>query len=154
MDLELPQELHLSVDDDEKFQLSWMLKHPVFDKDRELAEAEEARDPQLGTKPRGKKQRRSPAAWELPLPEQEIDLHGYTAEEAAAAIEDMMEAMQRAGMSVLRVIHGGGNPAYGNVKKIIDRRVRSVWKGRVLLYKTEPDNAGSSIMKFAMPRPK
>lgn len=142
------------MNDDEKFQLAWMMSHPVRNKDREQAEAEEAAKPQLRLKQKGKKQRRSPAAWELPPPEQEIDLHGYTAEEAAAAIEDMMEAMQRAGMSVLRVIHGGGNPAYGNVKKIVDRRVRSEWKGKVLLYKTEPDNAGSSIMKFAPPRQK
>jgi hypothetical protein len=58
-----------------------------------------------------------------------------------------------AGLSVLRVIHGGGDPEYGNVKRIIDRKVRSEWKNRVVFYKVEPDNAGSSIMKIGKPRP-
>ena len=58
-----------------------------------------------------------------------------------------------AGLSVLRVIHGGGNPEYGNVKRIIDRKVRSEWKNRVIFYKVEPDNAGSSIMKIGKPHP-
>ena len=56
------------------------------------------------------KPRKNPAAWNFPEPEEEIDLHGYVAEEAAAAVENLMEGMKRAGLSVLRIIHGGGNP--------------------------------------------
>ena len=64
----------------------------------------------------------------------------------------MRDDLLIAGLSVLRVIHGGGNPEYGNVKRIIDRKVRSEWKNRVVFYKVEPDNAGSSIMKIGKPR--
>ena len=49
----------------------------VIDKDKEMqkaAEAEAAARPARA--PRGRKMRRSPAAWELPMPEDEIDLHG------------------------------------------------------------------------------
>lgn len=137
--------------EDELIQLQWMMNHHVFDKDYiEKTQAEEERKLEE-QKRKEKKFRRSPASWDLPLPEQEIDLHGYTAEEAAASIEEMMDAMTRAGMTVLRVIHGGGNPEYGNVKHIVDRKVRSEWKGRILFYKTEPDNAGASILKLLKP---
>ena len=96
--------------------------------------------------------RRSPSAWELPVPEDEIDLHGMTADEAAEAVERRIDDLLIAGLKVLRVIHGGGNPEYGNVKRIIDRKVRSEWKNRVVFYKVEPDNAGSSIMKIGHPQ--
>ena len=87
------------------------------------------------------------------MPEDEIDLHGFTADEAAEAVERRIDDLLIAGLSVLRVIHGGGNPEYGNVKHIIDRKVRSEWKNKVVFYKVEPDNAGSSIMKIGKPRP-
>ena len=77
-----------------------------------------------------------------------------TADEAAEAVERRMSQMSIAGLSVLRVIHGGGNPAYGNVKKIIDRKVRSEWRNRVVFYRTEIENAGSSILKIGKPAPK
>ena len=64
---------------------------------------------------------------------------------------DAENAAAIAGLKVLRVIHGGGNPSYGNVKRIIDRKVRSEWSNRIRLYKVEPDNAGSSIMIIGKP---
>ena len=140
---------------EEEFQLEWIKNHPMQDKD-ELAEiqaeAEAEARPRMRAV-RGKKMRRNPAAWELPNPEDEIDLHGLTSEEAAEAVERRIDDLLIAGLSVLRVIHGGGNPEYGNVKRIIDRKVRSEWKNRVIFYKVEPDNAGSSIMKIGKPRP-
>ena len=135
--------------EDEKIQLAWMLSHPVFDKDFEMEETKKAAEKHAVKNAKQTKRKRSPASWNMPLPEQEIDLHGYSAEEAAASLEDMFDAMHLAGMSVLRIIHGGGNPAYGNVKHIIDRKVRSEWKGKIEFYKTEPDNAGASILKLA-----
>ncbi len=135
--------------EDEQTQLEWMLRHPIQDKDfiqNELEAAEQANAQRLKKEI---KYRKSPASWNMPIPEQEIDLHGYTADEAGAALEEMFEAMTQAGMSVLRIVHGGGNPAYGNVKRLIDRKARSEWKNKILFYKTEPDNAGSSILKLA-----
>ena len=140
---------------EEEFQLEWIKNHPMQDKD-ELAEiqaeAEAEARPRMRAV-RGKKMRRNPAAWELPNPEDEIDLHGLTSEEAAEAVERRIDDLLIAGLSVLRVIHGGGNPEYGNVKRIIDRKVRSEWSNRIVFYKVEPDNAGSSIMKIGKPRP-
>lgn len=148
----------MDYNDEEKFQLEWMQNHHMEDKDEQMmlqAEAEaEAKAKQLVRGPRGKKMRRNPAAWELPMPEDEIDLHGFTADEAAEAVERRIDDLLIAGLSVLRVIHGGGNPEYGNVKHIVDRKVRSEWKNRVIFYKVEPDNAGSSIMKIGKPQPK
>ncbi len=131
----------------EKMQLAWMDMHPIQDKDGIIeetkAEEEKKREQVKKFKPR-----KNPAAWNFPEPEQEIDLHGYVAEEAAAAVENLMEGMRRAGLSVLRIIHGGGNPEYGNVKRIIDQKVATVWRHKVSFYKTEPNNSGSSIMKI------
>ncbi|MCQ2055552.1 MAG: Smr/MutS family protein [Fibrobacter sp.] len=140
---------------EEEFQLEWIKNHHMEDKDaimKKQAEEESAANTQERLT-RGKKMRRNPAAWELPMPEDEIDLHGFTAEEAAEAVERRIDDLLFAGLSVLRIIHGGGNPEYGNVKHIIDRKVRSEWRNRVVFYKVEPDNAGSSIMKIGKPRP-
>lgn len=143
------------LNEEERFQLEWIMNHHMEDKDKEAqfaAQAEEASKPKRS--PRGKKMGRSPSSWDLPVPEDEIDLHGYTSEEAAAAVERRIDDLLIAGLSVLRVIHGGGNPEYGNVKHIIDRKARTEWSNRITLYKVEPDNAGSSIMKLGKPAPK
>lgn len=145
----------MDYNEEEKFQLEWIKNHYMEDKDEQMkkqAEAEAEAKPQARSF-RGKKMRRNPAAWELPNPEDEIDLHGFTADEAAEAVERRIDDLLIAGLSVLRVIHGGGNPEYGNVKHIIDRKVRSEWKNKVIFYKVEPDNAGSSIMKIGKPQP-
>ena len=144
----------MALNAEEEFLLEWLKNHHIEDKDEQMrlqAEKEAAERPERG--PRGRKMRRSPASWELPVPEDEIDLHGMTADEAAEAVERRIDDLLIAGLKVLRVIHGGGNPEYGNVKRIIDRKVRSEWKNRVLLYRVEPDNAGSSIMKIGHPQP-
>ena len=130
----------------EKMQLAWMDMHPIQDKDGIIEEAK-AEEEKKREQVKKFKPRKNPAAWNFPEPEQEIDLHGYVAEEAAAAVENLMEGMRRAGLSVLRIIHGGGNPEYGNVKRIIDQKVATVWRHKVSFYKTEPNNSGSSIMK-------
>ena len=138
---------------EEEFQMQWIMNHRMEDKDEQMqkqAEAEAAvKHPSRLS--RGRKMRRNPAAWDLPMPEDEIDLHGMTADEAAEAVERRIDDLNIAGLKVLRVIHGGGNPSYGNVKRIIDRKVRSVWSNRIRLYKVEPDNAGSSIMVLGKP---
>ena len=131
----------------EKMQLAWMDMHPIQDKDGIIEEAK-AEEEKKREQVKKFKPRKNPAAWNFPEPEQEIDLHGYVAEEAAAAVENLMEGMRRAGLSVLRIIHGGGNPEYGNVKRIIDQKVATVWRHKVSFYKTEPNNSGSSIMKI------
>ena len=131
----------------EKMQLAWMDMHPIQDKDGIIEEAK-AEEEKKREQVKKFKPRKNPAAWNFPEPEQEIDLHGYVAEEAAAAVENLMEGMRRAGHSVLRIIHGGGNPEYGNVKRIIDQKVATVWRHKVSFYKTEPNNSGSSIMKI------
>ena len=131
----------------EKMQLAWMDMHPIQDKDGIIEEAK-AEEEKKREQVKKFKPRKNPAAWNFPEPEQEIDLHGYVAEEAAAAVANLMEGMRRAGLSVLRIIHGGGNPEYGNVKRIIDQKVATVWRHKVSFYKTEPNNSGSSIMKI------
>jgi DNA-nicking Smr family endonuclease len=124
------------------------------DKDAQMQkEAADAATERPARSPRGRKMRRNPSAWELPVPEDEIDLHGMTSDEAAEAVERRIDDLMIAGLKILRVIHGGGNPSYGNVKRIIDRKVRSEWSNRIQLYKVEPDNAGSSIMILGKPRP-
>jgi len=142
----------MALNAEEEFQMQWIMNHRMEDKDelmQKLAEADAAVRP--ARMARGRKMRRNPAAWDLPMPEDEIDLHGMTADEAAEAVERRIDDLNIAGLKVLRVIHGGGNPSYGNVKRIIDRKVRSVWSNRIRLYKVEPDNAGSSIMVLGKP---
>ena len=144
----------MPLNQEEEFQLEWIKNHHMEDKDeqaRKEAEANAAERPARSL--RGRKMRRNPSAWELPVPEDEIDLHGMTSDEAAEAVERRIDDLMIAGLKVLRVIHGGGNPSYGNVKRIIDRKVRSEWSNRIQLYKVEPDNAGSSIMILGKPLP-
>ncbi len=143
----------MEYNEDEKFQLEWIKNHHMEDKDEQIQKQAEAEARPQTRNFRGKKMRRSPSAWEFPMPEDEIDLHGLTADEAAEAVERRIDDLLIADLSVLRVIHGGGNPEYGNVKHIIDRKVRSEWKNRIVFYKVEPDNAGSSIMKLTKPKP-
>ncbi len=132
---------------DEEIQRQWLEHHFVPDKDAAL---EQTKKP-VAKRSAKKQRRRHPAAWEMPIPDCETDLHGYSGAEAEALVEEQMKTMERAKLSVLRIIHGGGNPGYGNVKKTIDRCVRTVWKHRILFYKLEPDNAGSSILKIKLP---
>ena len=144
----------MPLNQEEEFQLQWINNHHMEDKDALMQkEAESAAAARPTRAPRGRKMRRNPSAWELPVPEDEIDLHGMTSDEAAEAVERRIDDLMIAGLKILRVIHGGGNPSYGNVKRIIDRKVRSEWSNRIQLYKVEPDNAGSSIMILGKPRP-
>ena len=143
----------MELNQEEEFQLQWINSHHMEDKDKEMQQQAEATAVHPARSPRGRKMRRNPAAWELPVPEDEIDLHGMTSDEAAEAVERRIDDLMIAGLKILRVIHGGGNPSYGNVKRIIDRKVRSEWSNRIQLYKVEPDNAGSSIMILGKPRP-
>ena len=144
----------MPLNQEEEFQLEWIKNHHIEDKDKELQkQAEENAAVHAARSTRGRKMRRNPSAWELPVPEDEIDLHGMTSDEAAEAVERRIDDLMIAGLKVLRVIHGGGNPSYGNVKRIIDRKVRSEWSNRIQLYKVEPDNAGSSIMILGKPHP-
>ncbi len=134
--------------ENERRQLEWMEHNPLQDKDGIAAAAKQEQEEERARYRKVKKPKRPPAAWNFPIPEEEIDLHGYVADEAAAAVEDLMTGMERAGLSVLRIIHGGGNPEYGNVKRIIDKKVQTVWRHKVVFYKTEPNNSGSSILKI------
>ena len=144
----------MALNAEEEFQMQWIMNHRMEDKDEQMrVNAENAAVKHPSRLARGRKMRRNPAAWDLPMPEDEIDLHGMTADEAAEAVERRIDDLNIAGLKVLRVIHGGGNPSYGNVKRIIDRKVRSVWSNRIRLYKVEPDNAGSSIMILGKPVP-
>ena len=137
---------------EEEFQMQWIMNHRMEDKDEQMrVDAENAAVQRPARLARGRKMRRNPAAWDLPMPEDEIDLHGMPADGAAGAVERRIDDLTIAGLKVLRVIHGGGNPSYGNVKRIIDRKVRSEWSNRIRLYKVEPDNAGSSIMIIGKP---
>ena len=143
----------MALNEEEEFQLQWINNHHMEDKDAQMQKEAEAAAARPARAPRGRKMRRSPAAWELPVPEDEIDLHGMTSDEAAEAVERRIDDLMIAGLKILRVIHGGGNPSYGNVKRIIDRKVRSEWSNRIQLYKVEPDNAGSSIRILGKPLP-
>ena len=143
----------MPLNQEEEFQLQLINSHHMEDKDKEMQQQAEAATVHPARSPRGRKMRRNPSAWELPVPEDEIDLHGMTSDEAAEAVERRIDDLMIAGLKILRVIHGGGNPSYGNVKRIIDRKVRSEWSNRIQLYKVEPDNAGSSIMILGKPRP-
>ena len=142
----------MALNAEEEFQMQWIMNHRMEDKDEQMrVNAENTAVKHPSRLARGRKMRRNPAAWDLPMPEDEIDLHGMTADEAAEAVERRIDDLTVAGLKVLRVIHGGGNPSYGNVKRIIDRKVRSVWSNRIRLYRVEPDNAGSSIMVLGKP---
>ena len=148
----------MAFNEEELFQLEWIKNHHMENKDQALdadgSTGSTGSPTEAGRRHFKGKKVRNPASWGTPLPEDEIDLHGMTADEAAEAVERRMSQMSIAGLSVLRVIHGGGNPAYGNVKKIIDRKVRSEWRNRVVFYRTEIENAGSSILKIGKPAPK
>lgn len=127
--------------------LDWLRTHHVQDKD--AASAAPPGTPIRKPKEHNLRKSRNPAAWNFPLPELEIDLHNHTVDEALARIDEAMEAMERSGLSCLRVVHGGGHTGYGPIKRALDRAFRTVWKHRVSFYRTEPDNMGSSLLKLS-----
>lgn len=130
--------------------LDWLRTHHLPDKD-----AQAAVQPAAIPKSRiAQRTSRNPAAWDFPFPELEIDLHNHTVDEALARIEEAMDVMEKARFTCLRIVHGGGNPGYGPIKRALDRQFRTVWKHRVIFYRTEPDNMGSSLIKLAPPATK
>ena len=68
----------MALNEEEEFQLQWINNHHMEDKDAQMQKEAEAAAVRPTRAPRGRKMRRNPAAWELPVPEDEIDLHGMT----------------------------------------------------------------------------
>lgn len=125
---------------EEQFQLDFIERYGVRDKDRELPGKPSPH------KRRTKTDQKSRARTEWVHAEYEIDLHHLTVDESLGAVEMAMEMMEKAGMKTLRIVHGGGNPGYGPIKKALDRVIRSRWKHKVSGWILEKDNPGSSLL--------
>lgn len=94
---------------------------------------------------------RTPAQWNDPIPDAQIDLHGLSTAEALAKIEEWLDTAERHGLQVLRVVHGGGHGdhGYGPIKKYLYTQFRSVWKHRIANFGLEKDNPGSTLIRIA-----
>jgi len=127
---------------EEQFQLDFIERYGVKDKDRELPGKPSPH------KRKSKLSQKSRTRTEWVQAEYEIDLHNLTVDESLGAVEMAMEMMEKAGMKTLRIVHGGGNPGYGPIKKALDRVIRSRWKHKVLGWRLEKDNPGSSLLSL------
>lgn len=126
----------------EKTVLDWVNTHPIPNKDAALEHSSPA--PRAVSKNR--KGSRHPSSWDLPLPDLEVDLHHHTVDEALAVIDETLISMEKAHLYCLRIVHGGGHPGYGLIKKALDRQFRTVWRHRMERFVTEPQNVGSSLV--------
>jgi DNA-nicking Smr family endonuclease len=126
---------------DLEIQIAWMERNFVPDKDANAKFA-----PKYVKKNAKRKNSNHPDGWKLPVPDEEVDLHGLTVDEAIAEIDIRLDAMKSVGYRCLRVVHGGGNPGYGPIKKTLDRQFRGPWKHRVRQILVEPGNSGSSLV--------
>jgi len=127
---------------EEQFQLDFIERYGVQDKDRELPGVPSPHR----RKSRGRDKSQTRTEWVHA--EYEIDLHNLTVDESLGAVEMAMEMMEKAGMKTLRIVHGGGNPGYGPIKKALDRVIRTRWNQKVSGWRLEKDNPGSSLLQL------
>lgn len=126
----------------EKTVLDWVHSHAIPNKDVAL-ESHSVLKPAVSKQKKGA---RHPSSWDLPLPDLEVDLHHHTVDEALAVIDETLISMEKAHLYCLRIVHGGGHPGYGLIKKALDRQFRTVWRHRMEHFVTEPHNVGSSLV--------
>jgi DNA-nicking Smr family endonuclease len=125
--------------DARSLQMEHLERYGIFDKDAATPPTKD----QHKRKTKQKKTKHSIYDEESDL---ELDLHGYTVDETLALVEEHLELMEAHRLKTLRLIHGGGHPSYGPLKRALDRNIRSRWNHRVRAFYTERWNAGSSIL--------
>jgi DNA-nicking Smr family endonuclease len=76
----------------------------------------------------------------------DLDLHGYSVEESIALVEMTFEMMKAHQLRTLRIVHGGGRPGYGPVKKALDLEFKTRLKGLIRSNTVEPHNSGASFL--------
>lgn len=93
-----------------------------------------------------KKKKRNPKISTWSSVDEEIDLHGKEAEEAAHEVEEFIKTMLKSEGETLRIVHGGRIANYGSVKKALDKLLREKLKKHISKYFLEEKNEGSSIV--------
>ncbi|HQB64506.1 MAG TPA: Smr/MutS family protein [Fibrobacteraceae bacterium] len=135
----------MAFNEEEEMQLAWIQTHPMIDKDLEQKSTKRlTRTKRTNSKKIKKFLQDNPFG----EPEQEIDLHGCEGLEAVEKVDSLIHAMIPAGYKVLRIIHGGGNLKYGNVKRFVDHHIKTRLKHLVAYYGLERNNPGSSLLKI------
>lgn len=82
-----------------------------------------------------------------PAVDEEIDLHGLAVDEAMVQVELAMDRYRRRAGACIRVIHGIGTGGPDTIKATLNRRLQTVWKGRILSFRPEPGNPGSTLIR-------
>lgn len=135
----------MAFNEEEDFQMTWINSHPIIDKDSEQKSTKHlTRTKRTNSKKIKKSLQDNPFG----EPEQEIDLHGCEGLEAVEKVDSLIHAMIPAGYKLLRIIHGGGNLKYGNVKRFVDQHIKTKLKHLVAYYAIERNNPGSSLLKI------
>jgi DNA-nicking Smr family endonuclease len=144
----------------EQFLLDYVQRHPMTDKDALLAapnapashassfnNTNNSSSSSSSSNTRaGKKNKKRRSAYTETECDVQTDLHGLTVEEALYRIEEYMHMMQKAGLSTLRIVHGGGHSGFGPIKKALYRNFKGKWRHFMVAFGLEQGNAGSTLV--------
>ncbi len=136
-------------EDFERMMAQYLDRHGVWDKDK-LPESRPAARREY-SKPHlrpAKKESRSLAYAERPA-DLEIDLHGFTVDEAEYEFERALKELDIRGLKSLRLIHGGRSGQYGPVKQKLDYLIYRVYKSKIARVLRDPHNDGATWIELA-----
>ena len=122
--------------------LEWLENNPIIDKDS-VGATPCGRPMRVRTK-KSKRKKRSPIIKEK-IADSEIDLHGLSAEEAICKVELELELAEKNNWKSIRIVHGIGEKSGGVIRRILEKKFKSEWSSRVVEYKYERNNRGSSL---------
>lgn len=120
--------------DDREKQLAHLDRYGVVDKDAD-SEAPLRKSPKREKKLRPE----TPVDWE-------IDLHGYGIQEAEVHLDEIFTMAEKAGMSRLRVIHGGRLGHYGPMAKHIQRMLKTKLHHKIQRIELDGLNDGALLI--------
>lgn len=126
-----------NIPNNEQEQFDYIARFGVYDKDKEISNKKILKKSNIS------KKRNHHTETEADF---YLDLHGYNVDEAIVAVEEAIYTMEKSRLKILRIVHGGGNPGYGPIKKALDREFRGPLRNRIKFHRVETYNSGSSLV--------
>lgn len=140
------------MDDEEKRaeQLRWLAANPIVNKDMPVGKDTRAHSNPVSPASKGRlphKKEAKKRQSESPL-DGELDLHGYTLEEALARTDLFLSDAAAAGWQEIRLIHGHSRRSPLTIRKELHRALAGRFRNRVKAYTQEPGNPGATWVRL------
>ena len=78
--------------------------------------------------------------------DEEVDLHGFSVEEAMVQVELALDRNRPRPGAVLRLIHGHSSGDSGSIRGALRRNLGSVWSRKLRSFRPEPGNPGATLV--------